>query len=43
MPGVGEGSPGPAAAALANAIAHATQKRVRGLPFTPARVKQALG
>ena len=41
--GVGEGSQGPAAAAIANAIAHATGKRLRALPFTPERVKQALG
>src|SRR6266704_1524723 len=40
--GVGEGSQGPAAAAIANAIAHATGKRLRALPFTPERVKQAL-
>jgi CO/xanthine dehydrogenase Mo-binding subunit len=40
--GVGEGSQGPAAAAIANAIAHATGKRLRALPFTPARVKLAL-
>jgi nicotinate dehydrogenase subunit B len=40
--GVGEGSQGPAAAAVANAIAHATGKRLRALPFTPDRVKQAL-
>ncbi len=40
--GVGEGSQGPAAAAIANAIAHATGKRLRSLPFTPARVKLAL-
>lgn len=40
--GVGEGSQGPAAAAIANAIAHATGKRLRALPFTPARVKTAL-
>jgi CO/xanthine dehydrogenase Mo-binding subunit len=40
--GVGEGSQGPAAAAVANAIAHATGKRLRALPFTPERVKQAL-
>jgi CO/xanthine dehydrogenase Mo-binding subunit len=40
--GVGEGSQGPAAAAIANAIAHATGKRLRGLPFTPDRVKQVL-
>ncbi len=40
--GVGEGSQGPAAAAIANAIAHATGKRLRALPFTPERVKLAL-
>jgi nicotinate dehydrogenase subunit B len=40
--GVGEGSQGPAAAAIANAIAHATGTRLRALPFTPERVKQAL-
>jgi nicotinate dehydrogenase subunit B len=40
--GVGEGSQGPAAAAIANAIAHATGKRLRALPFTPERVKAAL-
>jgi CO/xanthine dehydrogenase Mo-binding subunit len=40
--GVGEGAQGPAAAAIANAIAHATGTRLRALPFTPERVKQAL-
>ena len=40
--GVGEGSQGPAAAAIANALAHATGRRLRALPFTPERVKQAL-
>ena len=40
--GVGEASLGPAAAAIANAFAHATGKRMRDLPFTPARVKAAL-
>ena len=40
--GVGEGAQGPAAAAIANAIAHATGKRLRALPFTRARVKTAL-
>lgn len=33
--GTGEGSQGPTAAAIANAIAHATGKRARDLPFTP--------
>jgi CO/xanthine dehydrogenase Mo-binding subunit len=41
--GVGEGSQGPAAAAIANAIASATGMRLRDLPFTPQRVKAALG
>jgi CO/xanthine dehydrogenase Mo-binding subunit len=40
--GVGEGSQGPAAAAIANAIAHATGRRLRALPFTAERVKLAL-
>jgi CO/xanthine dehydrogenase Mo-binding subunit len=40
--GVGEASQGPAAAAIANAIANATGKRLRALPFAPERVKQAL-
>jgi CO/xanthine dehydrogenase Mo-binding subunit len=40
--GVGEGAQGPAAAAIANAIANATGKRLRDLPFTPARVKAVL-
>ena len=39
--GVGEGSQGPTAAAIANGIANATGKRLRALPFTPERVKQA--
>jgi CO/xanthine dehydrogenase Mo-binding subunit len=38
--GVGEGSQGPTAAAIANGIANATGKRLRALPFTPGRVKQ---
>jgi nicotinate dehydrogenase subunit B len=40
--GVGEGSQGPAAAAIANAVAHAMGRRLRALPFTPERVKAAL-
>jgi nicotinate dehydrogenase subunit B len=40
--GVGEGSQGPAAAAIANAVANATGMRLRDLPFTPTRVKAAL-
>jgi nicotinate dehydrogenase subunit B len=41
--GAGEGSQGPAVAAIANALAHATGRRIRDLPFHPARVKAALG
>jgi len=40
--GVGEGSQGPTAAAIANGIANATGKRLRALPFTADRVKQAM-
>jgi nicotinate dehydrogenase subunit B len=40
--GAGEGSQGPAVAAIANAFAHATGKRIRDLPFHPERVKAAL-
>jgi nicotinate dehydrogenase subunit B len=40
--GSGEGSQGPAVAAVANAFAHATGKRIRDLPFHPARVKAVL-
>jgi CO/xanthine dehydrogenase Mo-binding subunit len=40
--GVGEGAQGPAAAAIANAIASVTGKRLRDLPFTAERVKAAL-
>jgi len=40
--GVGEGAQGPTAAAIANAIAQATGKRLRALPFAAERVKQAL-
>jgi nicotinate dehydrogenase subunit B len=41
--GVGEGSQGPTVAAIANAVANATGVRLRDLPFTPERVKLALG
>jgi nicotinate dehydrogenase subunit B len=41
--GSGEGSQGPAVAAVANAFAHATGKRIRDLPLNAARVKAALG
>jgi CO/xanthine dehydrogenase Mo-binding subunit len=41
--GTGEAAQGPTAAALANAIADATGVRLRELPFTPERVKAALG
>ena len=40
--GAGEGSQGPAVAALANAFANATGKRIRDLPLHPARVKGVL-
>ncbi len=39
--GAGEASQGPIAAAIANAIHHATGKRLRELPFTPERVRAA--
>jgi nicotinate dehydrogenase subunit B len=41
--GAGEGSQGPIVAAIANAFAHATGKRIRDLPFHPERVKAVLG
>jgi nicotinate dehydrogenase subunit B len=41
--GAGEGSQGPAVAAIANAVAHATGKRLRDLPFDTGRLKTALG
>lgn len=41
--GAGEGSQGPTVAAIANAFAHATGRRLRDLPFSPDRVKAALG
>ena len=40
--GIGEGAQGPAAAAIANAIARSSGARLRALPFTPATVKRAL-
>jgi CO/xanthine dehydrogenase Mo-binding subunit len=41
--GAGEASQGPAAAAIANAFAHATGRRIRDLPLRPERVKAVLG
>src|SRR5919198_107626 len=41
--GTGEASQGPAAAAVVNAFANATGKRIRDLPLNAARVKAALG
>jgi len=40
--GAGEGSQGPAVAAISNAFARATGKRLRDLPFSPAKVKASL-
>src|SRR6476620_2307013 len=40
--GAGEGSVAPTSAAVANAFANATGRRVRTLPMTPERVKAAL-
>ncbi len=40
--GSGEASQGPAGAAIANALKHATGLRLRALPYTPDRVKAAL-
>ena len=40
--GSGEGAQGPAVAAIANAFAAATGKRLRDLPLSPERVKAAL-
>ena len=40
--GSGETGQGPAAASIANAIAHATGKRLRDLPLTRKRIKQAI-
>jgi len=41
--GAGEGSQGPAVAAIANAFAHATGTRMRDLPFNRKRVRTTLG
>jgi nicotinate dehydrogenase subunit B len=41
--GCGEAGQGPASAALANAVANATGKRVRDLPLNAARVKSIVG
>jgi CO/xanthine dehydrogenase Mo-binding subunit len=41
--GAGEAAQGPMAAAIANAFAHATGRRLRDLPFSPDRVRGALG
>jgi CO/xanthine dehydrogenase Mo-binding subunit len=41
--GCGEAGQGPTSAALANAVANATGKRVRDLPLNAARVKAAIG
>jgi nicotinate dehydrogenase subunit B len=41
--GAGEGSQGPAVAAVANAFANATGKRIRDLPLKVERVKAVLG
>ena len=41
--GSGEGSQGPAGAAIANAVAHATGKRLRDLPLDAGKVKAAIG
>jgi nicotinate dehydrogenase subunit B len=40
--GSGEASQGPMVAAIANAFAHATGKRLRDLPFAPERVRTTL-
>lgn len=40
--GVGEGTQGPTVAAIANAFASATGKRLRDIPFTPDKVKAIL-
>ncbi|HUP05680.1 MAG TPA: molybdopterin cofactor-binding domain-containing protein [Caldimonas sp.] len=40
--GTGEAAQGPAAAAIANGVADAVGVRLRDIPFTPARVREAL-
>ncbi len=40
--GVGEGAQGPTGAAIANAFAAATGRRLRDIPFTPERVRAVL-
>ncbi len=41
--GTGEAAQGPTAAAIANAVAHATGQRIRQLPLSAERVKAAIG
>ena len=41
--GVGECAQGPTSAALANAVADALGVRLRDMPLSPERVRQALG
>ena len=41
--GAGEAAQGPTAAAMGNAIAHATGARLRDLPLMPNRIKGAFG
>ena len=41
--GAGETAQGPASAALANALADATGVRLRDMPLTPEKVKEAIG
>ena len=41
--GTGEASQGPTGAAIANAVFNATGQRVRALPYTARRIKQAIG
>jgi len=42
LPRTGEASPGPAAAALANAVADALGQRLRDMPLSAERVKAAM-